>query len=968
MPGGEYRGGREPPWRAVLGTATVLMLALVGYPYGGPEISNAPIALEGPIGECPQASVPPEGVLWAGCEEVELSLTGEPTACTLYSDTRRDRAIFRVWLPSRVSEPAVKLDGVAVTADTMPVDDGWSLLVQPSHSGRLVVSGSVEGLPIELLSLEIDYRPRPDKELRARLDGAVGDEEAQGILARELRDELEQDILPPRRLLLTRYLYYLLYDQGDHREAAALAVEAARLAKQHGEVLAECESAWSASFLYGEELADKHEAAKILQDMCRGHDSLSIVELNDSYYRGLLAIGEGRFFRAQVLLQRGAQIARRLRWPRWELDVLNPLAEALANQGRFGWARQALERLRELDASGPHTGAMGPCETETRYHRKLGALAVREAELLGTPLEPARGHWLKARAIILDRSRCPEHASVRDQAERVDVDLARVAVDAGELAQAEAWLDAIPQKTVAAVTDVRRRLGRAELALARGDSKAAARILEDCAADRRRGKLGDAIGPEEDWRLQLAWAQVHQARGKLSAALGALAEAQAHIDRSRGTSGVETDRQAAMRRKSSELLVRLLLEHRLDRQALCSARVARARGLASLGPLPEQTRGSLQVLERSRAALFEGYKWYDPRDIPIDQRQRLDAERHAFEATLSARPAPVECDQLPAGSPGEASVLYFHDGEGFIGFAWSADGRVVVQRVSQWPSKDPPDSLGEVLIAPFAGVLEGATRLRVLAPAAMSEVAFADLVWRESPLGDRLAVAHALDLPVVPLQDRRDQSAALVFSDSSKELMLSYETLGDRFDQWRKGLDAKALHVTFMEAPSAAPEHVSVADVLQGTRGVELALLFGFGAVQPSYYDLLPTHAERPEPDQDGFGVGADVLTRSDILLEAGMVPRHVILAHCDSATVDAHGVSGAIGLAQSYVQAGSEWAVGAVGDVSPESMEVVVDELLAALGRGSSADDVAEALQHAKRRLAEQGLPDAAQLRLWVH
>ncbi|MCX4240589.1 CHAT domain-containing protein [Paraliomyxa miuraensis] len=947
MPPPEPRRGL---WRGLLGMA--LLLAL-----GGPHTLEAP---------SPRAPASPEGTLWAGCEELERSPEGEPITCTLYSDERPDESTLRVWLPSGVAEPVVSLDGVVITADTAEVDDGWGLILHPSHGGRLIVSGHVDGSWKEFLTLDIDYRPRPDKDLRDRLDGMVGDHQAQRAMAAELREELRGDIEPSRRLLLTRYLYYVLHDLGDHREATEIAIEAARLARAQGKPMAECSSAWSASFFLGEDLGDKGRAFEVLETMCRDQGSLPEVELKGSYHRALLELAEGRSSRARGLLQRAAQVARRLRWPRWQLTVLNPLVESLANQGRFDWARQVLEQMRELEAAHPHEGVLGPCKSESRYHRKRGALAFREAELHDTSLEPAREYWLEAREIIVDRTRCPDHSSVRDQAQRVDVDLAFVALERGELAVAQAFLEGIPRTTVATTTDVRRRLVQAGLALARDEVETAARVLEELEVDRRQGKLGDGIESEDDWLLQLTWARIHEQRGELSAALLALNEAQAHIDRSRGISGVETDRHAAMRRKSSQLLVRLLLEHGLLHQALCSARVARARGLMSLEPLLED-RARAETFERSRAKLFEGYKWYDLRDIPIDRRMRHEAEQYALETRLSAQSMPVECDQLPTGSSGEASVLYFRDGEGFLGFGWGANGRVLVQRLSKWSIEDSPESLAEVLISPFTEVLEGATRLRVLSPAAMHEVSFADLPWQGRPLGEGLAVVHALDLPAIPMKARRDGSAVVVFSDPNKKLAHEDDSLRDRFQRWREGLEAKAFDVTFLGTPWELPSHVSVTDVLRQTRGVELAVLYGFGAVRPSYYDLLSAHDMRPEPDQDGFGVGADVLTRSDLLLEMGMVPRHVILAHCDSAIVDAYGISGAIGLAQSYVQAGAEWAVGTVGDVSSKSMEIVVDELLETLPRGASVDDVAMALQQAKRELEQQDLrDDAARLRLW--
>lgn len=967
---------RGLPWHRLICTVSLVVLwraeAAEPSPRAHQPLPGALESVHAPEGSVasPPDPAPPPGVIWGGCDEIERSSRGPPLRCVLHSDVEREWATLRVWLPSSVKEPTVSLDGVVVTdVDTVQVHEGSSLHVVPDHGGRLRVTGMVEAEPQELLALDVDLRPRPDAKLRKELDDAAhaNDRSAQRAMAEGLREALEGELPPPERLMLTQYLQYVTFDLGDHREAADHALEVARLAHEQGKPLAECDALWSASFLLGDQLGDEQPATARLKTGCSMQAAVPSVDMMAAYYEGLRALNQGRLASAERSLVQALQLVRRLRWPRWELKLLNPLVETLAARGRFDWARLSLGRVRELDVPSHHVGLLDGCEVRARYHRKLGSLAQREAELRGGSLAQAAKHWRDALEVVRDRTQCPDHPSVHDQAQRLSVDLARAAVELGELEQARAILDALPRRAGAAVTDVRRRLVRAELALARGDLRAASRVLEDLAADRRRGKLALALAPEDEWRLHWARARVHHARRELTAAIEALAEAQAAIDHSRSLSGMETDRQAAMRRESSELLVRLLLSHGHERQALCAARVARARALAGQVLVPEGARERLGALERTRAELFTGYKWYDPRDIPLDEQLDLHAKRRALEATLPEPLAPVECDQLPVAAPGEASLLYFHTGDGFVGFAWNERGHVVVRDLSQWAAEHPPQSLGDVLISPFTRVLEGATRVRVLAPASMGEVSFAELPWRGRPLGDRLAVVYALDLPAVPSATPDADSVALLFSDPKRDLLGRYDALHERFGLWRAMLEAKGLEVIFDVRPSAAPAIASAADVLARTRGVGLALLYGFGVIAPSSHDPRPTGARPHDPDRDGFGAGADVITRSDVLLETGQVPRRVILAHCNSATVDLQGFSGAIGLAQSYVQAGSEWAVGAIGDVPPASMQAIVEVLLEALPPRASVDEVAMALQRAKLALRARGLPDTTHLRLWV-
>lgn len=953
--------------RQRLGAVLLLLLSVWRHPEPRDEPDLAAPARDDPEAPRP-APAPLEGLLWVGCEELEGVLRdGEPIPCRIESGTSSDPTRLRVWLPSSVTEPVVALDGTpSVLADAARVDGGWSLLLQPDRGGRLTVSGKVDGAPRELLVFDLRFRPSSDAELRRRLDAAVGNRAAQAALVEELRAKLADAPAPEARLLLARYLQYALFDLGEARASAAMALEVAELAHGHGQPLLACASRWSASYLHAEQLGDARAAAAALVPACGHQSALPGVAMMGAYYEGLVELQQGGYEDARRLLERSALIARRVRWPRWEIFALNPLIEALAAQGRFEWARQALERMHELDVPGRDSGLLDRCESQARNHRQRGDLAMRELELLGATPVPPRVHWLRAREIQQDRAYCPEHPSVAAEGVLIDLDLARAALEDGDPSQAAALLAAIPRR-VAPVADVRRRLLRAELALARGNAASAWQLVEQLADDVERGRLADAAGPEDQWRLHLLRARVHQARGELRPALDALARAQARLDAERTSSpGVESDRHAAMRRRSSQLMVRLLLDHGLVRPALCAARVARARGLAGWGTIPAWARPSLQAAELQRAALYEGYAWYDPRDIPVDERMGVDARRKEVLAASTERVSPVECDQLPAPSPGEASLLYHHDGRGWVAFAWDHRGRVAVQRLPPGPEARVPAVSGEVLLAPLAQMLEEASRLRVLVPPVMQDLGFADLAWQGRPLGEVLAVAHAIDLPRAPAQEIRAGTAALVFSDPRKVLMSSHAALEPRFAEWRARLEAHGLDLAYVVPPSRASGPVTVRDVVEGTRGVELAVLYGFGVAHPSYYDRLRSRRLSPEPDQDGFGVGHDVLTRGDVLL-GRPAPRHVILAHCDSATVDPNGLSGVVGLAQSYVQAGAEWAIGAMGDVDPRSMETIVDMMLEAYRRGSQVEDVAAALQRAKQRLASRGLPDGERLRLWV-
>lgn len=944
-------------WRHRLGPAMLLLIALWRHEGMPPAEPTEPAA--------PPKAAPTrvQGVLWAGCDEVRLAAReGEPSECVVMRGAAESPISLRVWLPSAVTEPVVTLDASPLAADVAEVDDGGSLVLHPGRGGRLEISGKVNGTVEELLVLDLRLRPRPDLRLREQLDAAVGEPAAQAALAEQLRRDRSSTATPEARLLATRYLQYVTFDMGADRDAAALALEVADMARAQGLPLLECDVRWSASFILGEKLGDTEAALAAIGPRCGHGSAIPQVAMMGGYYEGVVAVSQGRYEDARRLLEQATLIARRLRWSTWEVIALNTLVETLAAQGRFAWARQVLERMQALELGGRDSSLLGRCEARARHALKLGELASREAELLGVAASAARDHWLESSKLYRDRQVCPDHPTVHDSLAWLDVELARLALDQGDLERAASLLDATHEH-IEPVVAARRRLLLAELAHARGATDTAWALLEELAVAVDRGALA-GVGPAERWQLHLTRARVLQGRGELRAALESLAKAQAELDEGRSAApGVESDRQAAMRRRSSQLLVRLLLDHGQARAASCVARVARARGLASWGMVPNRL--ALHLVERWRDALYEGYEWYDPRDIPIDERLRVEATRRDVRAASATPPSPFECDQLPAPNPGEASLLYFHDGQQWLGFAWGATGRLVVKPLRPGPDGRAPMATGEALVSPFAEVLEGATRMRVLAPPVMADVSFADLEWNGRPLADAFAVAHAIDLPRPARAGDVETTATLVLSDPHRELHGTYEHLEQRFADWAKRLRAHGHRVTTL-VPPRTEEDLGRREILEGTRAVRLALLYGFGTTQPSYYDLVHGRGPAAEPDQDGFGVGVDALTRADVLLDDA-APRHVILAHCDSATVDPLGASGAIGLAQAYVQAGAEWAVGTHGVMDPRSMEEVVDVLLDEYVSGSSVEDIVAAVQLAKQRLAAKGFPDGERLRVWA-
>ncbi|MCA9706990.1 MAG: CHAT domain-containing protein [Myxococcales bacterium] len=939
---------KRRPWSAALGATMLLWLALADHQAVEPECHTTAAAL---------------GVLWTGCRELRLSPRGEPEVCLIEPDRPRP---FQAWVPSSISDPRVTVDGqVLPLGDPTEVDDGWSFSVELDHARHVELSGRLDGHSMVLLALDVELRPPLDPSFKPRLDDALDDQGARDALEQEVRRHRLEASSPEARLLYTEQLGQVLFDQGRLEDSAALALEAARMARDQGEPLRECARAWSASYLYGEALGRYAEARRVFEELCDYEASVPDVTMLNGYYVGLLQLHLGQLAQARRSIERALEIARRLRWSAWERTTINPLARVLASQGRFRWADQLLSRAEELVPAPDSINLLRRCEPLTNTLRQRGELALREARLLGRPFLLAREHLERARALYLDRTVCPEHPVVADSLAAVDITLARLDLYDGRPLDAKRRVDAIHPDRLTMESKVPWRLLQIELALERGATEQARGSLQALEAE-LHGALADAAEPEQRWRWFLLEARLHQAQGDLTGAIASLARAQAVLERAAEAtrSTVEADRRGAMQREGSQLLVRLLLEAGQLEPALCAARISRIRGLVGMESGPT-TRASVAEARRLRRARLHDYRWYDPHDVPTDVLMEIETGLDDLMTALPMSPRAVRCKDLPPPRPGEMSLLPFHDGKRWLGFAWADHGPPVVEPLSPSVAEGDPSARGEALLAPFAAMLAEATRLRVLLPSSFHDVSVPDLGWAGAPLGNAKAVVHGLDLPIVP-RTASQRAAALVFSDPQWSLGQDLPELRDHFRRWAEHLERHGLPVVFDREPDEAASPPSASEVLQGTEGVQLALLYGFGGDEPGYYDLLADH-EGAEPDQRSFVLAAAGLVRSDILLHQGRGPRHVILALCGSAEVDPYGVSGAVGLAQSYVQAGAEWAVGTAGPVDPRTMVLLTDVLIDAYASDPSADAMAKALQDAKRRIAAQQLPHGEQLRLWV-
>jgi len=860
-------------------------------------------------------------ILWGGCDEVKAPRPTEvePICVLRVSPDSPDVAPrLRLWVPADPTDVFVSLDGEQV--EEIRRDrraDGTTLELQLRHDGQLWVEGGGHGL-----GLRLEIKPHPFSELveareRAKDSGTL----AAFIAEQSARLEGMSDA---EKVYTLEQLQIALYVQGQYEEAARRAQEFAALARGLGWSQRACTGLWVAAYTMDVKLRRSEDARALFEsDQCHV-DAIAPAEilLFDAYYRGILANGRGQLGSAARRFGEAIVIARRLQWGGKEQMALEPLVDVLAIRGRFTLAKRLLRRFEDLDDPKGRAARGSGCEVQARYHEKRAKLAFRALQSMATtPWSPER-EWEQAIEAYRDPA-CGDPGAMRSHGYEMRLDLARLAFVRGQPARARAELDRIPHKSTRsneASLGLRYPLLRAELALERGRGAEATRLLGEIEAG--LDELDGAAGFEEQrWRYHLLRARSFEQRGAVDEALSALAEAEAELLplRHQLKAALERDRHAAMHRDSGIVRVRLHLGRGDLDAALCAARLARAGGLLSLvGP---------------------------------------DA-------------APEDCAALPEPGEDEVALLFHHDGAGWLGFAWRRGRPPVVRSLGSVEPGDSHEELGHELLLPFADTLTGAERLRVLPAGPLTAVPFEALEWLGHPLVDSMAVTYALDLPTLERPAAKPATAHLVFSAAQLRL----KKFLPRLEQWASELRRHGYAVEATQNIGLG-ESLTAHGIAADTRSASLALFFGTGRPRDSAFErLLLLESARQalarddvEPDQIGFELGIAELGPAQVPYNPADVPQRVILAACDSALTDTLGATGATGLAQSYVLAGSSWVVGTATRVEADSAVEVVGKLLELDVAGSDSTQIARALQRVQRARRDAGDPEWHAYHLWT-
>ncbi len=788
---------------------------------------------------------------------------------------------------ARVCEvgPAATLTVSAVPTTTIVVRGG-AREVGRGPSVRVAVSPSVSSLEVETVGAE----PRQTAEIALRIRAAdppfiedARQRKAKGDLAgaRDVLAPHADEASPGVRAAVLGLLARVELASGDAERAFPLfrrAIEADRAA---GRVSDASDDSFALAFALHQRSQRYSEARATLDAIAPIAASYPEGAARLPYYRGILAGETGDHRTALTLLREAEERARSLGMDRLARNAASARAVEMQALGR---AAASLDGLRKLAAATDLT----PCE-RAEIENNLGWGA-----LLADRRDDARASLERSIAV----TDCPD-AYVKSFALG---NLARLAVESGDLASAEALL----ARARAAVREPRgtERLSwlelEARIELARGDAKRALAKADDLVA---RARASFLLTNEEGGHVVRALAL--EKLGRIDDAIRAAETADALVDEAvllaplgEGRSAFATAMSAA-----AEIAVELLVRRDRVDDALRVAVRSHARVLTSVArslrieQLSGEARATwdaaIDAYKRTRAAIDREaeHDWELPADALARVRVAREGRERELGAALERAMALVAVGgktRRDAGAP----VAPYDDGiptlaihpvrGGWIGIVGGAG-----KRARSAPLPPPTGDRGAIAQTLGRVLGEGG-----MAPSALHVVAYgayrgvevhALAIAGGVPFGERVAIDYPLGLAREGAAGERAPSSVVVgdpTSDLPEALLESKEVAALLAPRGPVTLlvrdDARRAELLSLLSRSDLL-HYAGHGVFAGTDGVDSALPLAKGGA----------------------------LTVGDILA-ASPVPRTVVLAGCEAAR-DAAGGAAGLGLAQAFVAAGAD-------------------------------------------------------------
>ena len=892
----------------------------------------------------------PLAVLVSGCAALVVEQPGAPPACTPGTDGH-----LRLWVPCE-SGDRVELDPPAAAPTPKNVAGGRLFTItSPERAQTIRVRRTGPTDKHASYTQVLAARPRPswfDEAQSLRQKGELDPAEARATTALASPTATEEDRALAEGLLARIALRRGKVDDADRHFRAAIELD-----QRTGRISDRADDAFALVFMLHQRSRHYPEARRVLDEVANDLGAYPDGRAREPLYRAQVAWEAGDTRGALRLLAMAIERA----------DQLG--AEGIARAARqvrgmvmcnAGTTESCVATLRGAERELGNAHGVTACE-RAELALGLGYAELEVAQNSGAATDAAHAGDSDLRALALLENGCP------------DTYLRTVALE--HLALAEA-LNGRPREAEARLALARAQTPEPRIsdALFWNDVEARIALLDHeparalAAFDMERARATAAQRDGELWRALVGRGRVLEGLGKTSDALEAyraaddvIEDAIAAVPFGEGRSSVSAESRDGTNRAAA-----LLSKLGRDKEALDVVRRARSRLVRSLAHSEQvaalagadRDRWERAIADyRSAREQLDGEAagdWKKARPALeaaiADRKTRLSRLRATLDDAMAVVGAAKSARALPALPSDELVLAYVDLGHttGAVGFAVEG-GKVRSFRLGADPHdphdprdprdpRDPPSTMATLprdgLLAPVAGEIARATRIRLFVDGAFAAIDVHALTWGDAPLVAHAPVVYGLDLgPASRAGAGNGGRAALVVSDPTGDLPSSRDEGNAALVQLAKHYDARKLTGTEATAahvrdalPGLAFLHYAGHGVFAGREGAESALPLAQGSA----------------------------LTVGDVLALRG-APERVVLSGCEAGRQLGARDEGAAGIASAFLVAGAIEVVAPVRVVDDRAASALSRDLHAALD-ADGGRDLAAALQAAQLRSFREG------------
>ncbi len=844
-------------------------MALFGWSCGSPEPDSSASPLQ---------PVAPPAALFSGCLELTTS------QCTLEKPSK-----ISVWLDVHSATPLdVRVDGQPVEVQASPVAAGTRLTMRVDKGAERIEIQHQDSPWESAIGVNVVWETTPAWKAKVEAIPKVTGK------AKALRSVLKT-AEGWSRLRALDLLRRAEYELEDYAASEKICEQQIALAQK---LDAPAHQVYALAALVNMAVASGQQLPRIFSfterlDALR--DATPKAAMRADYAHGMVARATGDIDAALDHLRAARIRGEQLGEVKAQTDVIGLEAATLAELGRVDDALLLSARVRELART-------IPCQTRLTVLVNYGwtHIALRTQDL---PFEDPEPILVEALALGEECGSSWDHSNNR-------IELAINAIEDDDPNAALGWLAQIEVEIPDLTPWREEAYGRAASML--GDPSLQPSLL----------RLPLTASPNLRWNQHVREADALHEWGFLELAAEKYRDAEALLDAQLETIRIDSGSELylAGRRASAQGLVETLLDLGDPEQALCAARLARARELARLdrvarvrGASPEDQEAwrtqTLAIAEAQAELDAERTKLWELDDARRQQAEpRLAEQQRQTREQLDAALRGLgldrvagECDALRKPGPGELLLTSTPVRTGHAVFAASSEGIEVAL-------------LGDEGLSPLEG-LGRAERITIIELGSDPQTPLHAQPWRDAEtLLDLAPVGYSLDVPPRLARPATETSALLV-TDPRGDL------------------------------PQARAESDSVSGALE-REGWSVREHRGSGAGRDALVKALPTvdllHYAGHGVREGLSGWDSALLLANDERLSVHdlftlpSVPRGVVLTGCETGAMTAETTGGGMNIGRAFVLSGADWVIAADSEVDDGHARLVGEALY---GTDTAAD-----------------------------